>query len=173
MTLAATAAYRPSVRFRRRPDDVYGTVRARALDAASFVRPAAEHPDVCGVVVDIVQGGGSATVIALADGTTSMYTSGGGGTVGAGGHAPVAEATRRLLLVAQGVVSAFGPGVDGALPDVGNVRFHVLTPSGVRAADVPDGVFWGQERHPLVPLVGAAQDVISRIREVGGARTAG
>jgi hypothetical protein len=36
---------------------------------------------------------------------------------------------------------------------------------------VPDGVFWGQERHPLVPLVAATQDVISRIREVGDART--
>jgi hypothetical protein len=146
-------------------------MRSRALDAASFVRPAADHPDVCGVVVDIVQGGGSATMIALADGTASMYTSGGGGTIGAGEHATVAQAMRRLLLVAQSVVPALAPGADGSLPELGSVRFHVLTPAGVRAADVPDGVFWGQERHPLVPLVAATQDVISRIREVGDART--
>lgn len=158
------------MRFRRKPDDVYATMRSRALDAASFVRPTTEHPDVCGVVVDIVQGAGSATMIALADGTASMYTSSGGGTVGAGEHDAVAQATRRLLLTAQSVVQALGPAIDGGLPDLGSVRFHVLTPAGVRAADVPEGVFWGQERHPLVPLVGAAQDVITRIREVGDTR---
>jgi hypothetical protein len=66
---------------------MYSDLRARALQAAttSVIPHHNGHPDVYGLVVDIPARGGYATVVALGDNTTSLYTSAGGGTIGAGG----------------------------------------------------------------------------------------
>jgi hypothetical protein len=109
-------------------------------------------------------------VVALADDTTSMYTSVGGGVIGAGHHAPVAEATHGLLRIAASRASGFAePDDDETLPDRGWVRLHVLTTSGRRRCDVPAGAFWGREDHALMPVIAAAQEVITRIGEVSPA----
>src|SRR5262245_60819931 len=92
-------------------EEIYRQLRSQALDAvgAGLAPPPPEHPDVSGVVVDVPAEGGHATVVALTDGTTSLYTSTGGGTIGAGAHAHVDEATDRLLRVAQLHLDAFSP----------------------------------------------------------------
>jgi hypothetical protein len=54
--------------------------------ANDLAPPSAAHPDISGVVVDVPAQGGFATVVGLTDDTTSMYTSTGGGTIGAGKH---------------------------------------------------------------------------------------
>ena len=41
---------------------------------------------------------GAATLVSLADGTTSMYTSTGGGVIGGGAHDAVVQAGRAFLL---------------------------------------------------------------------------
>ncbi len=48
-----------------------------ALDAAvrGLVSSSPDSPDVSGIVVDVPGSGGFASIVALADGTTSMYTS--------------------------------------------------------------------------------------------------
>ena len=90
---------------------------------------APDYPDVSGLVVDVRGEGGFATVVSLADGTTSMYTSTGGGMIGAGAHAAVAEATRHLLTLVQQNLSLFPTGDNRQLPPEGLVRFHVVHPS--------------------------------------------
>jgi len=77
----------------------YESLRDLALHAVEngLPPPGDDHPDVSGVVVDIPSGAAFATVVALTDNTTSMYTSTGGGTIGAGEHADVAAATHQLL----------------------------------------------------------------------------
>ena len=77
------------------PGEVYDTLRTRALEVeeATLGRAPVEHPQVLGTVIDIPSEGGIASVVALADGTTSMYTSTGGGTIGAGTHEAVATRT--------------------------------------------------------------------------------
>jgi hypothetical protein len=81
------------------PPDVYDGLRTAALAVtqATVGRTPPDHPDVLGVVVDIPRQGGIASIVAMADGTTSMYTSTGGGTIGAGSHRSVAAATHALL----------------------------------------------------------------------------
>jgi hypothetical protein len=147
---------------------MYIQLRSSALAAVDrgLAAPWPEHPNVSGAVVDIPAEGGHATVVALTDGTTSLYTSVGGGTLGAGTDAAVAEATRTLLSAVQGQLELFVSGDDGALPPSGTVRFHILTPSGPRRADVSEDSFWGQAPDPLIPVIAATQGVITRIREV-------
>ena len=148
------------------PEDVYLDLRAMALDAvaAGLAAPDPAHPTVSGLVVDIPGEGGCASVVALTDGTTSMYTSSGGGVIGAGGHAAVAEATRALLTVADAHAGLVRDPAETQLPGPGVVRFHLLTPSGRRCVDVPEGAFWGEEPHPLMPVIAATQQVISELR---------
>lgn len=133
---------------------------------ATTTTPPPEHPDIAGVVVDIPGQGGFATVIALADDTASLYTSTGGGTIGAGEHPEVAAATHRLLSALQTRQASFSGDDDGSHPPPGHVRFHVLTLSGTRFEDVPEDAFWGRVAHPLMPVVESTQELISAISQV-------
>ena len=127
--------------------------------------PSPDHPNVSGVVVDIPAETGFATVVALTDNTTSIYTSTGGGTIGVGGHEKVVVATQRLLSAVQAHLASFSETADSDLPPPGYVRFHVLTPEGGRYADVPTDSFWGRAPHQLMPVIASTQDVVTAIRE--------
>jgi hypothetical protein len=148
-------------------EDVYLGLRRLALESVAngLELPSAEHPDVSGVVVDVPSGGSFATIVALTDDTTSMYTSTGGGTLGSGAHHQVAAATHRLLSAVQAQLEAFTSVDRGELPPPGSVRFHVLTATGSRFEDVPEDCFWGRSPHPLLPVIASAQEVVSAIRE--------
>jgi hypothetical protein len=151
--------------------EMYRRLRAMALDAVALGLPAPppEHPGVSGLVVDIPAGGGAvATLVAMADGTTSLYSSTGGGTIGAGAHQSVAEATRRLLALVDQRLEEFGEDDETEQPIGARVRFFVLTPEGRRVADVPDAAFWGRDEHELTPVIAAAQEVITALRQVSG-----
>jgi hypothetical protein len=125
-----------------------------------------DDPGVAAVVVDIPAEGGFVAVVVLADATTSLYTSVGGGTIGAGSHAPVAEASRALLAVVGSRIADFLPGEDPALPPRAVVRFHVFGRAGSFLADVPEDAFWGRFAHRLMPVISATQDVITAISSV-------
>jgi hypothetical protein len=142
------------------PDEIYRGLRALALDspANGLALPDADHPDVSGLVIDIPAQGGFATVVALTDNTTSMYTSTGGGTIGAGEHASVAAATHRLLSTVQAQLGAFKKRDNLDLPPAGYVRFHVLSPGGSRLEGIAED-----------SLLGSCSPS-SRARDRGGAR---
>jgi len=157
---------------RRRRDreqpSTYAELRALALGAvAKGIEPAsADHPNVSGVVIDIPSGGSYATIVALTDNTTSMYTSVGGGTIGAGQHERVAAVTHALLAAVDAQLDQFTGTDDASLPPAGTVRFHVLTETGGHTKDVPEDAFWGRAKDPLMPVIAAAQGVITAMREV-------
>lgn len=54
--------------------------------------PSAELPRVFGVIMDTTFASGTVTLVALADGTASLYASTGGGVIGGGAHERVAVA---------------------------------------------------------------------------------
>ncbi len=117
--------------------------------------------------MDVCYPQGSATVVGLVDGTTSMYTSGGGGIIGAGAHESVATMTRRWLQTAQDHRDVFEPDHDAALPPVGWVTLRVLTFGGRLQASAREGDF-GSGRHAAAPVFHAAHGVITAIRLLEG-----
>jgi len=150
-------------------DQVYDGLRTVALgvDEATVGKAPAEHPDVLGAVIDIPRGGGMASVVALADGTTSMYTSTGGGTIGAGAHEAVAATTHELLATLQGLIEMFPADERVDLPSADLVQVTVITPIGRRRASIPAAAFWGQEPSTVAELIAAIQALITAIRETG------
>ena len=143
-----------------------------SLDPAAVgLHPTAELPRVWGVLMEMGFPDGAATIVSLADGTTSLYTSEGGGVIGGGEHAPVAAASRRFLAEAESTEAELSPAVsaDVQLPPAGVVSFVVLGYSGTQigAADEDD---LASMQHPLSHLYAAGQDVITALREAEESR---
>ena len=148
--------------------DAYHGLRSMALDAVArgLVATSPEHGDVAGIIVDIPAKGGFVTIVGLADGTASMYTSVGGGMLGAGAHATVMAAVEQALAEAQRNIGLFESPDDHGLPPAGSVRFHVLTSPEGRCADVPADAFWGREAHRLMPVITTVQHLITALSAV-------
>jgi hypothetical protein len=124
--------------------------------------PTPEHPRVwCGVM----DWGGTASLIGLADGTTSLYFINGGGIIGAGEHEQVAAATHRWLAALDEMLDALERTGEFGIPPEGQVRFIVRTFDETRGATAGEAKLV-EGRHRLASLFAAAQDVITEVRLV-------
>jgi hypothetical protein len=138
-----------------------------SLDPSTVgLHPSAELPRVWGALMEMGFPDGAATIVTLADGTTSLYTSEGGGVIGGGEHPPVAAASRRFLVEAEATGTGLSPAESANvdLPPAGIVSFVVLGYSGTQigAADEHE---LASTQHPLSRLYAAGQDVITALRE--------
>ncbi len=118
---------------------------------------------VWGAAMDMALAGGAATLISLQDGSTSLYTSTGGGVVGGGAHESVVEATDAFLDAMQIYAPGFDAAESDAVPPEGYVRFHALTFDGRRSADAEEAALQAQT-HDLWPLYFSAHQVITALR---------
>jgi hypothetical protein len=105
-----------------------------------------------------------ATLVALGDGTSSLYFSKGGGIIGGGGHARVRAANDHFLATAEAYVTEFTKADATPFPAVGRVRFYVRTFEGTVTAEASEDDL-GEERHPLSPLFHSGHAVIAAMRE--------
>ena len=136
-----------------------------SLDPAGLQIPEGHWFGASVALMEIARDAGSGTVslVAVADGTVSLYTSGGSGTTGAGEHLAVREAAERFLQAAADAAQSMTATSDFPLPQPGQVRFHVRTPAGDMTAGVPEALLRAR-RHQLGPLYVAGQDVLTEIR---------
>lgn len=118
---------------------------------------------VWGVVTETGMERGFYTLVVLADGTTSLYFSNGGGIIGAGERESVREASRELLATSNRFVGTAAPTSDTAPPGKGTTKFFLLTFDGLRSYTAPE-VELGEQRDPLSPLFHAAHAVITQLR---------
>lgn len=156
-------------RERKQPEssNPYQGLRSMALGAGEIlVSTVPPDRQVLGMVVDIPSSGGTASLVALGDRTASLYTSTGGGTIGAGAHATVVAAVDAALRVLDANVEMFPPDDRTDLPDVGHVQVTLLTRDGRRRALVEADAFWGQIPSTIPEIIGAIQDVMTALREV-------
>jgi hypothetical protein len=149
------------------PTEIFMGLRRNVLtlEPATVGISADKDNPVWGFVMDSGQPNGVATVVAIADGTVSMYTSSGGGIIGLGQHEGPRNAARHLLAVAGGFLSQFSPTQQFPLPKANMVNIFLLTFSGVLfAEDTQDNL--GYYRSPISPLFHAAHALITQIRLV-------
>jgi hypothetical protein len=151
------------------PADVYHGLRQQVfaltpdqLGGGTF----AEEP-ILALVMETRYPEAVATLVAVADGTTSLYFSNGGGVIGAGTHAAVAEASERWLEAGRAALRELPEVAEPALPADGTTQFLAVTPTGLRGLAVPEAEL-GERRHDLSPLFYAGQDVITQIRLAEG-----
>lgn len=105
-----------------------------------------------------------ATLIAVADGTTSMYFSNGGGVIGAGEHDAVRTVSLAFLGKAPDFLTELTPTDNFPLPEEGRVRFYLVVDGGVLTAEAAEEDL-GEGRHALSPLFLEGHRVIAAVRE--------
>jgi hypothetical protein len=148
------------------PADVYNGLRGQilSLDPASVgMSPTPELPQVWGAMLETGYDSGVATLVALADGTTSLYTSTGGGVIGGGAHAGVVAANRAFLRMIDGALDLFDVESEPAPPAPRDVVIRALTfhrTLAVRAAEAD----LGNGRLPASAVFHAAHAVITELR---------
>lgn len=140
---------------------IYRSLRENALK----LRPNSLRNDaVHAVLMDWNVGNGTATVLAAADGSASIYLSSGGGYIGGGQKFPeIREAALQAIQVATSLLSQFKKTETSNLPAEGEVFFYLTNNTGAHLA-VATEVKLEAGTDPLGSLGEIMQQIISEYR---------
>ena len=108
---------------------------------------------------------GSFTLSVVADGSTSLYFSSGGGIIGGGEHENVRETSGYLLSGAQHFYKKAQKVTDFPRPEPGKVMFYFITFDGVRSYTAKEDDL-GNDEDELSDLFFAAHNVITELRKI-------
>ncbi|MEO7216156.1 hypothetical protein [Mucilaginibacter sp.] len=122
----------------------------------------ADNETAFGVVIEFGTEDGTATVISLATGDASMYTSGGGGMIGGAYRDNVKKAAISFVNTSQRFFTQMRPG-NTALPAIGHIKFHVLTNKGAYSFEGLEAEITAQNSE-WVDLFDKANEVITQLR---------
>ena len=120
-----------------------------------------------GTVGALMESGYEAAVsslVMLADGTTSLYFSNGGGIIGAGAHKPVVEAAAKFMQTGAWNIAFMQRTTEFPLPRPKHTRFFILSTDGTWTEEAPEQEL-GQNCHQLSVLYMAGHAVITAIRQ--------
>ena len=146
----------------------FADLRKQALTGSrsAFGLGAPESPTTpWGVVMETGFSEGSFTLVALSDGSASIYLSSGGGSIGGGAHETIRKAAQVMVALAAKFQSHAMRTTDFPLPKVGQTIFYLVTDSGVFTASAPEEDL-GEERHAWSPLFHAGHEVITQYRSI-------
>jgi len=143
--------------------EVFRELRAQALQLKA--NDAGLKGSTFGLLMETGYPEAVVTLVALSDGTASLYFSNGGGIIGAGQHERPATAARSLVAFAAHNLGHLSKATDFPLPRPSHTRFYALTETGVLTAEVVETDL-GENRHVLSPLFHAAHALIAEMREI-------
>jgi len=146
--------------------EVFAGLRNQALATKRSQVGMPAPPDsspIWGLLMETGYPKATATVFALADGTTSLYLSSGGGVIGGQGHVSVRIANAEFLAVANRLRQNLTPTTEYPFPKTGDTVFYALTDSGVLTGGGPENDL-GHGRHPLSHLFHAGHGVLTQLR---------
>lgn len=120
---------------------------------------------VFAIVMEVGVAKGSYTLSSIADGSTSLYFSTGGGIIGGGEHKNVYEASMHLLSGAEHFHHLAKSVTSFPKPTEGNVIFYFITFDGVKSYQVKEEDL-GNRNDDLSGLFFAAHNVIGALRNI-------
>jgi hypothetical protein len=159
---------RKAVGYKTEGPPAYAHLRTMLIDtdpAALKLAPSAALPHVWAAVVEMRFGPDVASLVTVADGSVSLYTSRGGGVIGAGEHARVRAAAMRFLGLVDGSLASFEERLSFPPPGPDRVGFIALAYDRRMAAEASEADIRAGA-HPLSACYAAAQDVITELRLV-------
>ena len=126
--------------------------------------PARKDHKVLMLVMDWYLTSGLASVVAVFDGSASIYLGNGGGFLGGAQKSiAVRRAAAQAVKVAEQAIANFQPVQAADLPERGNVYFYARTESGLLRA-VESEKHLSDTTSPLTALGGAMQNIITQYR---------
>jgi hypothetical protein len=132
--------------------DIYTGLRNRALQSSRTtlnLPPVSDSTQPWGVLMDWGIPQGTATVVALSDGSASVYLSSGGGFIGGEGHEAIRKAAQRMVSTAREAQAQMKATTTYPLPKEAEVVFYSLTDSGVFTAHATERRFEEWPRFPI------------------------
>jgi hypothetical protein len=148
------------------PKEVYAGLRHLALTGSRSklgLAPTSNQNEPWGVMMDWGLQKGTATIVAMSDGSASVYFSSGGGYLGGKGQEPIRIAAERAVNAAKLVQLPRSPVVDFPIPGQHEVSFYLLTDAGVFMFRTSEQELSSHE-HPLRKLGDSMQEVITQYR---------
>jgi hypothetical protein len=145
---------------------VFADLRSMALglDPSQIQTPPGEPWSGAAVaVMELAVDRAIASIVAVADGSVSMYVSSGGGVIGAGEHAAVRAEAQRFRTVVADSRGMLVRTAEFPLPRAGEVRFHARIGEDRFTGAAPEALL-RTGRHVLAPLYAAGQDLLTEIR---------
>jgi hypothetical protein len=136
------------------------------------LKPTEDLPRVWAALMDLPASDSVASLLASAEGTSSLYFGTGGGIIGAGKHPQVRAASRRFLVALDAALDATGPATEAVLPTPGRIRFAIMTYDGMRGADVSEDDLKAGG-HPLSKSFMAGHELIAYLRAASEALAKG
>lgn len=125
-----------------------------------------KHPgEVWGVLMETGYPEAVATLLALADGTVSLYFSNGGAIVGVGPHPGPQRAAQSFLSAAQQYTRQSQPTKSYPLPKRSFTRFYLFTGAGVLTTEAKEDDL-GYGRHFFSPLFHKGHELVTEIMKV-------
>lgn len=121
--------------------------------------------EVWGILMETGYPEAVVSLVALADGTVSIYFSNGGGIIGLGPHPGPQRVGKAFLALAQQYSKSATATNKYPLPNTTYTRFYFLTGSGVTTVEAKEEDF-GYGRHQMSPLFHKGHELISEIRVV-------
>ncbi len=149
--------------------NVYASLRNLVLEGnrANFgLGPGASPTQPFAVVTDWGSAQGATTMVAIADGSASVYLAGGGGFIGGGqAHESIRNAALKTVELAAAVQPLMHSTKQYPLAQPGQVTFYAVTDAGVFAASVSQDDLAG-DRSPFSALAAAAQSILAEYRRL-------
>jgi hypothetical protein len=148
------------------PKEIYLNLRSQALHGSrdrwkQF--PMVDPAKPWGIVMDWVVQRGICTVLALADGTASLYFSNGGGYIGGQFQETINRAAKDAVGLAADCLSTAELTTNFPLPENGQVFFYLLADKGVFVTNATEQELKAGG-HRLLKLANAMQEVIAQYR---------
>jgi hypothetical protein len=148
------------------PHEVFLRLRGQLLEvdpAELGLSPSPRLPRIWAMLMEMGLDTGTASLVAVADGTTSLYLSTGGGVIGGGEHQAVRRVSEAFLDTAEAHLDRLQPISEAPPPQTGAIRFHALTFDSLRSAEVEEGeLVDGQSE--LASLFYAGNEVLTQLR---------
>jgi hypothetical protein len=169
---APRAAVQKTVKAEEPPEVVFTKLRQQALETPRETLGLPGEPkenEAYGLIMEMGIAESVVLLACFANGDATLCYQTGGGMVGGIAHDNVRKAAREFVGLAEKVLPRMARVANHPLPASGRVRFHVLTPRGVHAAEV-DREDLG-ESHALSPLFYAGQEVVAQMRQVQAERS--
>jgi hypothetical protein len=155
------------------PKDTGKTLRMMALKSSPKdlgFSPDQDYPKVYGILMDWRIGEETASVLAMRDGTASLYTTSTFGIIGGGRHEKVHRAAEQCTKLANHFLDISSATTNFAYPKEGEVFFYLLTYEAVRLCSGNERAII-QGNDSMRPLFAAFQSVLTELRLVTEERT--
>lgn len=127
--------------------------------------PAKQADEVLGVIVEISLNEGVVIIAGYSDGAARYFFSRGGGVIGEDMPESVKQAAKALTQTAAPLAGTMDAGVRQGLPARTHIRVSLLTPSGIRVAEVADGRA-EDPSHPLHAVYIAAYKLFEELQKM-------